>query len=110
MNIRKKDGNLSIALERTPDTLLYLGEHKRPGQLLCGFAMETSDLEAKAREKLRKKHLDLIVGNNVKVRGAGFGTDTNVVILITESREEKLELMSKEDVAMHILDTLLLLL
>ena len=108
--IRKKDGNLSIALERTPDTLLYLGEHKRPGQLLCGFAMETSDLEAKAREKLRKKHLDLIVGNNVKVRGAGFGTDTNVVTLITESSEEKLELMSKEDVAMHILDTLLLLL
>ena len=104
--IKKKDGELSIPLERTPDTLQYLGDHKRPGQLLCGFAMETSELEARARAKLEKKHLDMIVGNNVKVAGAGFGTDTNVVTLITAEKTEQLELMSKEEVALKILDAL----
>ena len=105
--LKKSDGELFIELERTDDILQYLGDHKEPGQLLCGFAMETSDLEARAREKLRRKNLDLIAGNNVKVAGAGFGTDTNVVTLITEEDVRHLELMSKEAVAMELLDTLL---
>lgn len=97
---------LLLPLERTPDTLGYLGEHRREGQLLCGFAMETSDLEKRAREKLIRKHLDLIVANNVKVSGAGFGTDTNVATLITKESEEALPLISKEELAMRILDKL----
>ena len=105
--IKKKDSDLSIQLERTPDTLQYLGDHKKPGQLLCGFAMETSELETRARAKLVKKNLDMIVGNNVKVAGAGFGTDTNVVTIITAENAEQLELMSKEDVALHLLDRLI---
>ena len=88
--IHKKEGDLSIALERTEDTLQYLGDHKPEGQILCGFAMETSDLEERARGKLAKKNLDMIVANNLKVKGAGFGTDTNVVTLITRDGEEKL--------------------
>ena len=104
--IKKRDDDLRIDLERTPDTLKYLGEHKRPGQLLCGFAMETSELEARARAKLEKKNLDLIAANNVKVAGAGFGTDTNVVTLISRDSCEQLELMSKEEAAMRILDRL----
>ena len=105
--VKKKDGELSIALDRTEDTLQYLGEHKREGQLLCGFAMETSDLEERAAQKLRKKNLDLIAANNVKVEGAGFGTDTNVVTLMTAEETERLERMSKEEVALRILDKLL---
>lgn len=104
--IHKKEGDLSIALERTEDTLQYLGDHKPEGQILCGFAMETSDLEERARGKLAKKNLDMIVANNLKVKGAGFGTDTNVVTLITRDGEEKLDIMSKEAVAMRILDRL----
>ena len=104
--IHKKEGDLSIALERTEDTLQYLGDHKPEGQILCGFAMETSDLEERARGKLAKKNLDMIVANNLKVKGAGFGTDTNVVTLITRDGEEKLAIMSKKDVAMRILDRL----
>lgn len=105
--VKKKDNQLSLELERTEDTLKYLGDHKRPGQLLCGFAMETSDMEEHAREKLEKKNLDLIAANNVKVAGAGFGTDTNVITLITKESTRRLELMSKEAAAMEILDTLL---
>ena len=105
--IKKKDDDLVIKLERTPDTLQYLGDHKRPGQILCGFAMETSELESRARDKLRRKNLDLIVGNNVKVAGAGFGTDTNVVTMITRDTCERLDLMTKEEVAMKILDKML---
>jgi len=105
--IRKADDDLHIALERTEDTLQYLGDHKRPGQLLCGFAMETSDMEERAMAKLKKKNLDLIVANNVKVAGAGFGTDTNVVTMISEQGTKQLELMSKEQVGMRILDALL---
>lgn len=104
--IKKKDDDLNIALERTDDILKYLGEHKGEGQLLCGFAMETSNLEENAREKLTKKNLDLIAANNLKVAGAGFGTDTNVVTLISKTGTKHLELMSKEQVAMEILDTL----
>lgn len=105
--VKKGDGELTLELERTEDTLQYLGDHKREGQLLCGFAMETSDMETRAREKLERKHLDLIAANNVKVAGAGFGTDTNVVTLLTRQGRRQLELMSKEDVAMRILDMLL---
>ena len=105
--IKKADDDLSLSLRRTEDTLRYLGEHKRAGQLLCGFAMETSDLEAKAREKLEKKNLDLIAANNVKVAGAGFGTDTNVVTLISRSDTRQTGLVSKEDVAGQILDRML---
>ena len=104
--MKKKDDDLNLALERTEDTLQYLGDHKKPGQLLCGFAMETCDMEENARKKLEKKHLDLIAANNVKVEGAGFGTDTNVITLITAKGSRQLELMSKEAVAMEILNTL----
>jgi phosphopantothenoylcysteine decarboxylase/phosphopantothenate--cysteine ligase len=104
--IKKKDDDLSIALERTDDILGYLGKHKKPGQLLCGFAMETSNLEENAKAKLEKKNLDLIAANNLKVEGAGFGTDTNVVTLISKDKTRQLELMTKEQVAMEILDTL----
>ena len=107
--IKKTDDDMTIALERTEDTLQYLGDHKHAGQLLCGFAMETSDMEDKARKKLAKKNLDLIVANNVKVAGAGFGTDTNVVTMITAEETLRLDLMSKEQVAMKILDKLLML-
>ena len=87
--IKKSDSELSIALERTEDTLRYLGEHKRSGQLLCGFAMETSQMEERARDKLIRKNLDLIAANNVKVAGAGFGTDTNVITLISADRTDR---------------------
>lgn len=107
--IKKTDDDMTIPLERTEDTLQYLGDHKRAGQLLCGFAMETSDMEEKARRKLEKKNQDLIVANNVKVAGAGFGTDTNVVTMITAEETLRLDLMSKEQVAMKILDKLLML-
>ena len=105
--IKKADNDLSLSLARTEDTLQYLGERKSEGQILCGFAMETSDLENKARAKLKKKNLDMIVANNVKVAGAGFGTDTNVVTFITKDSTEQLEIMSKENVAMKLLDRLL---
>ncbi len=105
--MKKKEGDSSIELERTEDTLAYLGAHKRPGQLLCGFAMETSNLEGYAREKLERKNLDLICANNLKVAGAGFGTDTNVMTLISRTDVQHLELMSKEAVADQILNRLL---
>ncbi len=105
--VKKKDGDLSLELERTEDTLQYLGDHKRPGQLLCGFAMETSHMEERAGEKLKQKNLDMVAANNVKVEGAGFGTDTNVITLITRQGTKQLELMSKEAAAMEILDGLL---
>ena len=105
--MKKADGELVLELERTEDTLQYLGDHKREGQLLCGFAMETSDLENRAREKLERKNLDLIAANNVKVAGAGFDTDTNVITLISGQETKQLELMSKEEAAMRILDALL---
>ena len=105
--IKKADNDLSLSLARTEDTLQYLGAHKPDGQILCGFAMETSDLENKARAKLVKKNLDMIVANNVKVAGAGFGTDTNVVTFITADSTEQLEIMSKESVAMKLLDRLI---
>ncbi|MDO4321218.1 MAG: bifunctional phosphopantothenoylcysteine decarboxylase/phosphopantothenate--cysteine ligase CoaBC [Lachnospiraceae bacterium] len=105
--VKKKDGELNIALERTQDILAWLGERKEAHQVLCGFAMETEQMVEHAKEKLVKKHLDLIAANNVKVAGAGFGTDTNVVTLITEKEIQELKLMSKEEVAVELTGELL---
>ena len=105
--IKKKDGDeLSIPVERTDDILAYLGSHKKPGQFLCGFSMETEHMLENSRKKLEKKNLDMIVANNLKVAGAGFGTDTNIVTLITKAGERQLEKMSKEQVADKLLDAI----
>lgn len=101
--IKKKDSDLSIALERTDDILGWLGSHRREGQFLCGFSMETQNMLENSRAKLKKKHIDMIVANNLKVEGAGFGTDTNVVTIITEKMEKELPMMSKEEVADSLL-------
>lgn len=105
--IKKSDDQMSIGLERTQDILGYLGAHKRDGQFLCGFAMETQDLLENASQKLKKKNADMIVANNLKVTGAGFAGDTNVVTLITKNGAEEQELMSKEEVAGVILDKIM---
>lgn len=105
--IKKSDDDMSIALERTRDILKWLGEHKGEKQVLCGFAMETEQMVEHAKAKLEKKHLDLIAANNVKVAGAGFGTDTNVVTLVMPDRIKELELMSKEEVSVKLVDELL---
>ena len=105
--IKKKDGDMSIPLVRTKDILKTLGEDKRPGQILCGFSMETENVLENSRKKLESKHCDMICANSLKSAGAGFGTDTNIVTLITKNSEESLELMSKEQVAHKILDKLL---
>ena len=105
--IKKSDDQMSIGLERTQDILGYLGAHKRDGQFLCGFAMETQDLLENASQKLKKKNADMIVANNLRVAGAGFAGDTNVVTLITENGAEEQELMSKEEVAGVILDKIM---
>ena len=102
--MKKKDDQLSIELERTDDILKYLGEHKREGQFLCGFSMETQNMIENSREKLKKKNLDMIAANNLKVEGAGFKTDTNILTLITQNEEVSLDMMSKEDAAGVILD------
>ncbi len=108
--IKKKDDDMSIELERTEDILGFLGAHKKEGQFLCGFSMETENMEENSRRKLQKKNLDLIVANNLKEAGAGFGTDTNVVTLISKEASIQLPIMSKEEVAerllSHILDTM----
>ena len=101
---KKKDGDMAIELERTDDILKWLGEHKKESQFLCGFSMETEHMLENSRAKLKKKNLDMIVANNLKVAGAGFGTDTNVVTMIRENREIELPIMSKEEVAGAILD------
>ena len=105
--VKKKDGDLSIALERTEDILQYLGDHRREGQFLCGFSMETQNMLENSRAKLEKKHVDMIVANNLKQAGAGFGTDTNVVTLITKDAVKELPIMSKDAVAKEILDAIL---
>lgn len=102
--VKKKDAELSIELERTEDILSYLGAHKRDGQFICGFSMETENMLENSRAKLEKKNVDMIVANNLKVKGAGFGTDTNVVTLITKDDCKELEIMSKADVAKTIID------
>ena len=105
--IKKTDGDMSIALERTTDTLGWLGQHRTPGQFLCGFSMETRDMLENSRAKLARKNLDMIVANNLKVEGAGFGTDTNVVTIITKDSEKELPKMSKEQVADELLTQIL---
>ena len=106
--IKKKDDDMSIALERTDDILKYLGEHKPEGQFLCGFSMETENMIGNSRVKLTRKNLDMVAANNLKVEGAGFQGDTNVLTLITQDEEVSLPLMSKEDAAGKILDKILL--
>ena len=101
---KKNDGDMSIALERTDDILSWLGDHRREGQFLCGFSMETQNMLENSKAKLEKKHVDMIVANNLKTAGAGFGTDTNVVTLITKDGAEELEKMSKDQVAHVLLD------
>ena len=105
--IKKSDGDLSIALERTNDILEWLGQNRRDGQFLCGFSMETQNMLENSRAKLAKKHIDMIVANNLKVEGAGFGTDTNVVTLITRDSETELPIMTKEEVADCLLTEIL---
>ncbi len=101
--LKKQDGELNIMLKRTVDILRYLGEHRRAGQVICGFAMETQDLIGNAVKKLEQKHVDLIAANNLKVEGAGFGTDTNVVTLIRKNGMRELPIMTKDEVAVEIL-------
>lgn len=105
--VKKADGELSIALERTQDILQFLGEHKPESQFLCGFSMETEHMLENSRAKLARKNLDMIIANNLKVSGAGFGTDTNVVTMITKNEEIELDIMSKDEVASCILDQIL---
>lgn len=105
--MKKKDDQMSIELERTDDILKYLGEHKVPGQFLCGFSMETQNMISNSRAKLVKKNLDMIAANNLKVAGAGFQGDTNVITLITQDEEVSLDLMNKEEAAVKILDKIL---
>lgn len=105
--MKKSDSGLNIELERTEDILGFLGAHKMQGQFLCGFSMETENILENSREKLRKKNLDLIVANNLKEQGAGFGTDTNIVTLLSPTDTVQLPLLSKEEVAHRLLDYIL---
>lgn len=105
--VKKQDGQLNIELEKTDDILAYLGAHKKEHQFLCGFSMETENMIENSRVKLQKKNLDMIAANNVKVEGAGFGGNTNVITLITQNLELALPLMTKEEAANRILDTIL---
>lgn len=107
--MKKKDGELSIALERTEDILAWLGNHRQEGQILCGFSMETENLLENSRAKLEKKKIDMIVANSLRQEGAGFGADTNVVTLLTKEGTEELPLLSKEEVADRLFDRLLAL-
>ena len=102
--IKKKEGDLSISLKRTTDILAWLGEHRRPGQVICGFSMETRDMVANSQAKLEKKKVDMICANNLKVSGAGFGVDTNILTVITRQGAEELPLMGKEDAAGQVID------
>ena len=101
--IKKTDGDMSIPLERTTDIIKYLGEHKKDGQFICGFSMETKDMLENSSAKLIKKNMDMIVANNVKDEGAGFAVDTNKVVMITRDGMKDLPLMSKEEVADNLL-------
>lgn len=105
--IKKKDGELSLKMKRTTDILAWLGEHKKKKQFLCGFSMETENMIKNSRKKLEKKNVDMMVANNLKIKGAGFGTDTNIVTLIMKEGMIELPIMSKEEVAAQILDVIL---
>lgn len=104
---KKKDDDMSIPLTRTQDILKYMGENRREGQFYCGFSMETQNMLENSRVKLTKKNIDMVVANNLKVAGSGFGTDTNVVTMISKEEEIELELLTKEEVAHRILDQIL---
>lgn len=105
--LKKSDDDMSIALKRTKDILKHLGEHKREGQFICGFSMETDNVIENSRKKLASKGCDMICANSLRAAGAGFGTDTNIITLITKDSETELELMSKDKAAHVILDTIL---
>lgn len=107
--VKKVDSDLAIPLERTDDILKFLGDHKRSGQFLCGFSMETENMLDNSTKKLYKKNLDMIVANNLKMQGAGFGTDTNIITMITKNDVTELPIMEKEEAAFHILDKILAL-
>ena len=102
--LKKQDGELSIPLKRTADILAWVSEHRHPGLFVCGFSMETENMLENSRKKLQKKHLDMIVANNLKTQGAGFGVETNVVTLITQDNIQELPLMGKDEVAGKLLD------
>ena len=102
--IKKSEGDMKIELERTDDILGWLGAHRREGQFLCGFSMETQNMLENSRAKLAKKNVDMIVANNLRIAGAGFGTDTNIVTVITKDGAEELALMSKDQVAHELLN------
>ena len=102
--IKKSEGDSSLSLKRTTDILAWLGEHKKEGQVICGFSMETENMLENSKKKLEKKKVDMIVANSLRQAGAGFGTDTNVVTLITKDGAKELPLMTKEEVAEKILD------
>ena len=105
--IKKQPGEMSIPLERTDDILGWVAEHRHPGLFVCGFSMETRDMVENSRKKLAKKHLDMIAANNLKVAGAGFGVDTNVVTILTADGMRELPLMGKDQVASQLLDAIL---
>lgn len=105
--IKKQDGDMAIPLERTDDILGWVAEHRHPGLFVCGFSMETRDMIENSRKKLDKKHLDMIAANNLKVAGAGFGVDTNVVTILTAGGIQELPLMGKDQVAAKLLDAIL---
>ena len=105
--IKKQEDDMSIRLERTDDILGYIGEHKKPGQFICGFSMETQNMLENSRKKLLKKKADMIVANNLKKEGAGFGVDTNIVTFITADDVEEMPIMSKEEVAFLLLKKIL---
>ena len=105
--VKKKDGAIVLEMERTDDILAYLGSHRRPGQFLCGFSMETENVLENSRKKLKKKNLDMIAANSLKTEGAGFGGDTNVLTIITEDEEVSLEKMTKEEAASELLDRIM---
>ena len=105
--IKKKGDDMAIEMERTDDILGYLGNHKKAGQFLCGFSMETQNMLENSQAKLVKKNVDMIIANNLKVKGAGFGTDTNIVTIITKDEVKELDILSKDEVAVRILDEIL---
>ncbi|MCI5805365.1 MAG: bifunctional phosphopantothenoylcysteine decarboxylase/phosphopantothenate--cysteine ligase CoaBC [Clostridium sp.] len=105
--MKKSDADMSVSLVRTVDILKYIGEHRKPGQVICGFAMETKDLLENATRKLTSKNVDMIAANNLKVAGAGFGTDTNVITLIRKDETKELPILSKEEAAKVILDEMM---
>lgn len=105
--IKKQDGDMAIPLERTDDILGWVAEHRHPGLFVCGFSMETRDMIENSRKKLDRKHLDMIAANNLKVAGAGFGVDTNVVTILTADGIQELPLMGKDQVAAKLLDAIL---